>query len=311
MTRSVLWKPSSSPETESVEALYDVFITQKALAEVLRHVWDAGKGEQPFGLLAGDLCEDEDGGGKYVLISGACQSPVSLSSDPAQLIPAEAWQGLPKNAERLQGNLVGWYLRSLGEEVRLSDEQLATHLKFFSEPWHSAIVVAGDIKHAQGGFFRQTSSGFPQAPGLPFHEIVATDSLDGGEMRTVINWSNVDTSTDVQRGSYKDVESGSGRGRAANERPTGPAGAFAEEISRRAILAAASETAAALSEQRDLAEAAVREAEEDAVRKAAELEEARLAAEAAAKAATDEAARIAEEESIRLAAEEEARLAAE
>ena len=77
LLRSILWTPRG-PDSETT-GLYDVFITQSALASLLDHVRSAPEDERPFGLLAGDLCEDPDDESRYVLIREICRSRVSLN----------------------------------------------------------------------------------------------------------------------------------------------------------------------------------------------------------------------------------------
>jgi len=98
LPRSIAWEPTDvSPESDP-QPLYDIFITQDALRQILAHAGGPDDGLQPFGLLAGDLCEDLDSGRKYVLISGVCSSPLPLLDDPQDLIPAEAWGTLRSSA---------------------------------------------------------------------------------------------------------------------------------------------------------------------------------------------------------------------
>jgi hypothetical protein len=92
LLRSTLWTPRD-PQSDH-EPLYQVFIAQSTLAAILRHLRDAAADERPFGLLAGDLCEDPDGGARYVLIRDVCRSNVSLTGGDGDQIPATAWEEL-------------------------------------------------------------------------------------------------------------------------------------------------------------------------------------------------------------------------
>jgi len=91
LPRSISWVPTDIPAEVGNEPIYDVFITQEALSQLLDHVREPTSDGRPFGLLAGDLCEDLDDGRRYVLIGGVCPSPVPLLDDPQDLIPADAW----------------------------------------------------------------------------------------------------------------------------------------------------------------------------------------------------------------------------
>ena len=321
LPRSIAWDPTDASPESDPQPLYDIFITQDALRQILAHAAGPDDGLQPFGLLAGDLCEDLDSGRKYVLISGVCSSPLPLLDDPHDLIPAEAWGTLRSSAEKLRGNLVGWYLARAGS-VSLSETELSTHRKYFGEPWHSAILVTGEGDDRRGGFFRQTPDGLLASPSMPFYEVVATRAIGSGERRTVLDWTNVRTQADVvreeptpddERVSESAAEAATGRPFAA---PDGFSGPLAEEIARRSIVAVAARTAVELGEQRQKAEQAAREAEAEAARRAAELETARVAAEQAAQRTAElereEAEEAEEAEADRRQAEAEAeRLQAE
>ena len=158
LLRSILWTPRGA-DSETT-GLYDVFITQTALASLLDHVRSAPEDERPFGLLAGDLCEDPDDESRYVLIREICRSRVSLNGQDGDQIPASAWEELRIDAEGRKGSLVGWYLRHEPGQLTLTDSEVATHAKYFNEPWHSAALVVADRNEPAGGFFRRTEAGF-------------------------------------------------------------------------------------------------------------------------------------------------------
>ena len=67
--KSIPWDPVPSVTPPEMEGAYDVFIMQNALESVLEHIWGASVDEAPFGLLAGDICEDPEDGTRFVLIS--------------------------------------------------------------------------------------------------------------------------------------------------------------------------------------------------------------------------------------------------
>ncbi|MFQ5890898.1 MAG: hypothetical protein ACE5JR_12770, partial [Gemmatimonadota bacterium] len=312
------------------EGAYDVFIMQHALADLLDHVGSAPPGERPFGFLVGDLCEDLDAAVRYVLISTVCRSPVPFIEDSRSQITAEAWAALQRAADLRRGSLVGWYHRHASGPIELSEHDLATHRRHFSEPWHSAILVVTDHEQRKGGFFRRTSRGFSGSLLLPFYEVVASECLlvKGGK-RTRLDWSNVATEDPVVRQPLPKAHPPSapaGRtdalaaaadsddarldmepadtseptegtpGRNADEAPvrpapsTGPTSAIALEAAKRAVEAEAAEKAVELEEERRKAAEAVRRAEAEAAQRAAELEAARRTAAAAARKAVEQKA---------------------
>ena len=94
--RSIPWDPIPSVTPPDMEGAYDVFIMQSALQDVLEHTWGSSADETPFGLLAGDICEDPEDGTRFVQISGACPSQLPMVDGR---IPPEAWEALSEDLE--------------------------------------------------------------------------------------------------------------------------------------------------------------------------------------------------------------------
>ena len=99
LIRSIPWLPTGIGAGEAGQDAYDVFITQRALGDILDHARRPSEDGRVFGILAGDLCEDLDDGRRYVLISGVCRAPVSLVEDSSDQIPPEAWDALRAEGE--------------------------------------------------------------------------------------------------------------------------------------------------------------------------------------------------------------------
>ncbi|MFQ5888808.1 MAG: hypothetical protein ACE5JR_02010 [Gemmatimonadota bacterium] len=345
LLRSIHWTPIPSvPHSDRLGA-YEVFFMQQALEDLLDHVWRTPLGEEPFGFLVGDLCEDPDAESRYVLVSTVVRSRLPFAEDSPHQISAEARMALQLEVDRRRGILVGWYHRHSDGPAELTESDVATHERHFGEPWQSAVLVVTDHADPRGGFFRRTAKGLSGSRALPFYELVTTESLRGkGLKRSRLDWTNVSTEdsvvrepsprpeppapalepeaevaaepvatsraeTPAQAAAEREtlVVEGS---RAAEEVPVlakEPPAAAAAEAARKAAKA---EAARKVAEGKAAEEKAARKAaEEKAARKAAEAEAARkaAAAEAARKAAAAEAARkAAEAEAARKAAEEEA-----
>ena len=199
LLRSILWTPRGADAALVAGAPYDVFITQRALADLLDHVRSGADEGRPFGLLAGDLCEDSDGERRYVLVRGICRSRIPLASGDGDLIPATAWESLRGAAEGRQGSLVGWYLSRPTGALALSEPEIAAHRRYFNEPWHSAIVVCPDRNEPRGAFFRRTDTGVSGAEPLPFYEVVSADAMSGGKKLTFIDWIDAEADAPVKR----------------------------------------------------------------------------------------------------------------
>ncbi|TFG62534.1 MAG: hypothetical protein E4H28_07540, partial [Gemmatimonadales bacterium] len=248
IVRSITWDPVPTVTPPEMEGAYDVFIMQSALEDVLEHVWGASANEAPFGLLAGDICEDPEDGTRFVQICGACPSRLPMVDGR---IPPEAWEALSEDLEArgVPGSLVGWYVRHSDGAITLTPDERASHSKYFSEPWHSLIIVTNDEEDPKGGFFRSTARGFSTVA-LPFHEVVTAGLMARRDRHTLIDWTNAETSVEatVQTFNKSGVDAGAtvSAGRTGKHESSTLAGPIAQEAARRAIAAAASKTAADL-----------------------------------------------------------------
>src|SRR5437773_2617145 len=89
------------------------------------------------------------------------------------------------------GRLLGWYHSHPGQALALTTHDVETHVKFFTEPWQVAILVAAEAEGVVGGFFRSGSSQAWAETPLAFYELLQPDSIRAdGKKRSYITWKN-------------------------------------------------------------------------------------------------------------------------
>jgi proteasome lid subunit RPN8/RPN11 len=200
LLRSVHWKPTPAVPRDAAAGSYDVFVDQRVFTAMHSHLWNATPGEEPFGFLSGDLCEDPDTGRRYLIISAAVPAHVSFEEDSSEQIRGEAMVAVQLDLDQRPGVLAGWYHRHRKGDVKLSEADVATHERLFPEPWHVALLFVTDPSHPVGGCFRRALKGLAGDTPLPFFETVSNESLLArGLRRSYIDWVNVETVDSIQR----------------------------------------------------------------------------------------------------------------
>ncbi len=200
LLRSVHWKPVPAPSRDGAAGSYDVFLDQRVFTAIHQHLWHAAPGEEPFGFLVGDLCEDPDTGRRYLIVSAAVPSKFPLAEDETAQIPGEALVAMQLEVDRRRGVLAGWYHRHRAGEVALTAEDVATHERHFPEPWQIGLLFVTDYHQPAGGCFRRTRDGLAGDAPLAFFEMVSNESLlPRGVRRSNMDWTNVETVDAVER----------------------------------------------------------------------------------------------------------------
>lgn len=199
LLRSVHWRPVPATSREDAAGSYDVFVDQRVFRAMHQHVWNAAPDQNPFGFLAGDLCEDPDTGRRYVIISAAIPARFQLEESGDEQIPAQALVAMQLEVERRRGVLAGWYHRHPDGDVALTEADVVTHEMHFREPWQVAVLFVTDHAQPTGGLFRRTRSGLKGDLALPFFEMVSNESLLArGLRRSHWDWENVETADSIQ-----------------------------------------------------------------------------------------------------------------
>lgn len=199
LLRSVHWKPEPALPKDAAAGSYDVFVDQRVFKAIHQQLWNAGPGEEPFGFLIGDLCEDPDSGRRYVIVSAAVPSRFPLVEEGPEQIPGEAMVAMQLEVDRRRGVLAGWYHRHRSGAVELTAADAVTHEKYFPEPWQVALLFVTDFASPTGGCFRRTHAGLVGDVPLPFFEMVSNESLLArGVRRSHLDWVNVVTVDSIE-----------------------------------------------------------------------------------------------------------------
>jgi hypothetical protein len=199
LLRSVHWKPQPALPKDAAAGSYDVFVDQRVFKAIHQQLWNAGPGDEPFGFLVGDLCEDPDTGRRYVIVSAAVPSRFPLVEEEPEQIPGEAMVAMQLEVDRRRGVLAGWYHRHRSGAVELTAEDVRTHEKYFPEPWQVALLFVTDFADPTGGCFRRAHDGLVADTPLPFFEMVSNESLLArGVRRSHVDWVNVETVDSIE-----------------------------------------------------------------------------------------------------------------
>jgi len=199
LLRSVHWKPEPALPRDAAAGSYDVFVDQRVFKAIHQQLWNAGPGEEPFGFLVGDLCEDPDTGRRYLIVSAAVPSKFPLVEEGPEQIPGEAMVAMQLEVDRRRGVLAGWYHRHRSGPVELAAADVVTHEKYFPEPWQVALLFVTDFTDPTGGCFRRTRDGLVADAPLPFFEMVSNESLLArGVRRSHVDWVNVETVDSIE-----------------------------------------------------------------------------------------------------------------
>lgn len=197
LVRAIKWTANDAGATNEKNA-YEVFVMQDTLTEILKRVY-ASTSRSEFGFLVGDLCECPETGIRYVVMTSTIQARNRFDENGTPQIPAEAYVAMQLKLDRRVGGLVGWYhVHRDADEISLSENDIATHEKYFSEPWQSALIVAPTPDGPLGGFFRRAGGNLAADVCRPFYEVLTARSFVArGVRHTCMNWRNYGSEGDT------------------------------------------------------------------------------------------------------------------
>jgi len=192
MDRAILWNPvkKEGAGRPSGRAPYPVFFQQEAVVALQDHL-KASPEQAIFGFLIGSLFRDPDTGVLYAVIDKTLRLNQAIYGDKTEVVVARLWDRMQEQLARASGRLLGWYHSHPGQGLTLTTHDVETHVKFFTEPWQVAILVAAEAEGVVGGFFRSGSSAaWPETP-LAFYELLQPESIRAdGKKRSFIVWKN-------------------------------------------------------------------------------------------------------------------------
>ncbi len=194
LDRAILWNPSipGAKQTEGTSrAPYPIFFQQEAVIALQDHV-KSSPTQAIFGFLVGDLYRDPENGVLYSVIDKTLKLSQTIYGDKTEVVVARLWDRMQEQLAKASGTLLGWYHSHPGQGGLLTSHDIETHQKFFTDPWHVAILVAAEAGGVTGKFFRitQGNADWHKTP-LAFYELLQPDSIKpDGKKRSYITWRN-------------------------------------------------------------------------------------------------------------------------
>ncbi len=194
LDRAILWNPSlpGVKHTEgSSRAPYPIFFQQEAVIALQEHV-KSSPTQAIFGFLVGDLYRDPETGVLYSIIDKTLKLSQTIYGDKTEVVVARLWDRMQEQLAKAAGTLLGWYHSHPGQGGLLTTHDIETHQKFFTDPWHVAILVAAEAGGVTGKFFRTTQGNedWHKTP-LAFYELLQPESIKpDGKKRSFITWRN-------------------------------------------------------------------------------------------------------------------------
>ncbi len=192
MERAILWNPvkKEGAGRPSGRAPYPVFFQQEAVAALQDHL-KASPQQAIFGFLIGSLYRDPETGVLYAVIDKTLRLNQAIYGDKTEVVVARLWDRMQEQLTKTSGRLLGWYHSHPGQALVLTTHDVETHVKFFTEPWQVAVIVASEPEGIVGGFFRAGSSQAWAETALSFYELLQPDSIRAdGKKRSFITWKN-------------------------------------------------------------------------------------------------------------------------
>jgi proteasome lid subunit RPN8/RPN11 len=190
MERAILWNPSLPGARPSGRAPYPIFFQQEAVIALQEHL-KSSPTQAIFGFLIGDVYRDPETGVLYTVIDKTLKLNQAIYGDKTEVVVARLWDRMQEQLAKAAGSLLGWYHSHPGQGGYLTTHDVETHEKYFTDPWHVAILVAAEAGGVTGRFFRMTQNADWHKTPLPFYELLQPDSIKpDGKKRSYITWRN-------------------------------------------------------------------------------------------------------------------------
>lgn len=128
------------PGPRNANAKLRVAIERSAYAELIAHAKTSLEAEV-CGVLAGQICEDDEG--LFVSVEAAIRGAAATEKSARVTFTQETWNAIHKTLERDYPKLkiVGWYHTHPGFGVEFSEMDMFIQRNFFSSPAHLALVT--------------------------------------------------------------------------------------------------------------------------------------------------------------------------
>ena len=197
--QAILWAPVEGLARSMELAQPAIVITQGALREVIRHL-SSSPDQELLGFLIGEPCECPNTKRRFLCITGTLRTGHAIAEEEPIQIPDAEWLGQQLEVRRRRSTLIGWYHSSPFLSPSPSALDLETHRARFPEAWQCGLVIATEGNEPAGGFFRAHADPAEGGAYVPFYEQVDDEGiLEGGRLRTLIDWTSYSTSELVER----------------------------------------------------------------------------------------------------------------
>jgi len=197
--QAILWAPVEGLARSMELSQPAIVITQGALREVIRHL-SSSPDQELLGFLIGEPCECPNTKRRFLCITGTLRTGHAIAEEEPVQIPDAEWLGQQLEVRRRRSTLIGWYHSSPFLSPSPSALDLETHRARFTEAWQCGLVVATEGNEPAGGFFRAHADPAEGGAYIPFYEQVEDEALlEGGRLRTLIDWTSYSTSELVER----------------------------------------------------------------------------------------------------------------
>src|SRR2546423_7861057 len=191
MERAILWNPPAAPGARtSGRAPYPIFFQQEAVIALQEHL-KGSPTQAIFGFLIGDLYRDPETGVLYTIIDKTLKLSQPIYGDKTEVVVSRLWDRMQEQLAKASASLLGWYHSHPGQGGFLTPHDVETHQKFFTDPWHVAVLVAAEAGGVTGRFFRANQNDDWHKTPVAFYELLQPDSIKpDGKKRSFITWRN-------------------------------------------------------------------------------------------------------------------------
>ena len=197
--QAILWAPVEGLARSMELSQPAIVITQGALREVIRHL-SSSPDQELLGFLIGEACECPKTKRRFLCITGTLRTGHAIAEEDPVQIPDAEWLGQQLEVRRRRSTLIGWYHSAPFLSPSPSSLDLETHRARFTEAWQCGLVIATEGNEPAGGFFRAHADPSEGGAYIPFYEQVDEEGmLEGGRLRTLIDWTSYSTSELVER----------------------------------------------------------------------------------------------------------------
>lgn len=201
--RCIRWNPLPDSYHLLAELLraprdeYKLLVSQDTLRHIDSHLRTATEERPAAGLLLGQLYEDPNTGGRYAVVRGIARLAEGAIVAEREELTEESWKKLGEAFRGHPREPLGWYRSRSVVGARLAPGDTMGHVRYFRNPWQTALVVSPDPEHPAGSFYVYEKR-VARVYALPFYELFEPHPTRGTTgQRTWVRWQNYVTDSDL------------------------------------------------------------------------------------------------------------------